>query len=79
MSHDVSVIGLYILDVLGRPVDAIPPGGQVDFIDEIRLTVAGTAGGTVVDDSNTPSLTVIADQDGNRGVLCVDLSAATKD
>ncbi len=47
--HDVSVIGLYILDILGRPVDAIPPGGQVDFIDEIRLTVAGTAGGTVVD------------------------------
>jgi sugar/nucleoside kinase (ribokinase family) len=49
MSHDVSVIGLYILDVLGRPVDAIPPGGNVEFIDEIRLTVAGTAGGTVVD------------------------------
>ena len=49
MSHDVSVIGLYILDVLGRPVSAIPERGDVDFIDEIRLTVAGTAGGTVVD------------------------------
>lgn len=49
MSHDVSVIGLYILDILGRPVDAIPAGGNVEFIDEIRLTVAGTAGGTVVD------------------------------
>jgi sugar/nucleoside kinase (ribokinase family) len=47
--HDVSVVGLYILDVLGRPVDAIPAGGSVEFIDEIRLTVAGTAGGTVVD------------------------------
>ncbi len=46
---DVSVVGLYILDVLGRPVTAIPEGGNVDFIDEIRLTVAGTAGGTVVD------------------------------
>lgn len=46
---DVSVIGLYILDVLGRPIDAIPPGGEVAFIDEIRLTVAGTAGGTAVD------------------------------
>ncbi|MBP7000100.1 carbohydrate kinase family protein [Amaricoccus sp.] len=46
---DVSVIGLYILDVLGRPVTAIPEGGGVDFIEEIRLTVAGTAGGTVVD------------------------------
>ena len=37
------------------------------------------AGGTVVDDSNAPSLTVIADQDGNKGILCVDASAATKD
>lgn len=49
MTHDVSVVGLYILDVLGRPVDRIPEGGNVEFIDEIRLTVAGTAGGTVVD------------------------------
>jgi sugar/nucleoside kinase (ribokinase family) len=46
---DVSVIGLYILDVLGRPVQAIPAGGNVEFIDEIRLTVAGTAGGTAID------------------------------
>ena len=49
MRHDVSVIGLYILDVLGRPVTRIPERGGVDFIEEIRLTVAGTAGGTVVD------------------------------
>lgn len=46
---DVSVVGLYILDILGRPVTAIPEGGIVDFIEEIRLTVAGTAGGTVID------------------------------
>ena len=49
MRYDVSVIGLYILDVLGRPVVAIPERGNIDFIEEIRLTVAGTAGGTVVD------------------------------
>jgi sugar/nucleoside kinase (ribokinase family) len=49
MRNDVSVIGLYILDVLGRPVVRIPERGNVDFIEEIRLTVAGTAGGTVVD------------------------------
>ena len=49
MRYDVSVIGLYILDVLGRPVVRIPERGNVDFIEEIRLTVAGTAGGTVVD------------------------------
>ena len=49
MRYDVSVIGLYILDVLGRPVTKIPDRGNVEFIEEIRLTVAGTAGGTVVD------------------------------
>lgn len=49
MRYDVSVIGLYILDILGRPVTRIPERGTVDFIEEIRLTVAGTAGGTVVD------------------------------
>ena len=44
MRYDVSVIGLYILDILGRPVSQIPEGGGVDFIEEIKLTVAGTAG-----------------------------------
>ncbi len=41
MRYDVSVIGLYILDVLGRPVARIPDGGNVDFIEEIRPAVAG--------------------------------------
>ena len=49
MRYDVSVIGLYILDILGRPIIRIPDRGNVEFIDEIRLTVAGTAGGTVID------------------------------
>jgi 4a-hydroxytetrahydrobiopterin dehydratase len=43
---------------------------------EQRITAAVAAGGTVVDDSRAPSLTVIADQDGNTGVVCVDVSAA---
>jgi len=47
--YDATILGLYILDVLGRPVTKIPDGGNVEFIDELRLTVAGTAGGTVVD------------------------------
>jgi 4a-hydroxytetrahydrobiopterin dehydratase len=36
-----------------------------------RIAAAVAAGGTVVDDSGAPALTVIADQDGNRGVVCV--------
>jgi 4a-hydroxytetrahydrobiopterin dehydratase len=45
-------------------------------VAEQRIAAALAAGGTLVDDSNAPALTVIADQDGNRGVLCVDVSAA---
>ncbi|MFB9308633.1 4a-hydroxytetrahydrobiopterin dehydratase [Agromyces hippuratus] len=36
---------------------------------EHRVAAAVAAGGTIVDDSEAPSLTVIADQDGNRGVI----------
>ncbi|WP_395245496.1 4a-hydroxytetrahydrobiopterin dehydratase [Agromyces sp. MMS24-K17] len=43
---------------------------------EERIAAALAAGGTVVEDRSEPGLTVIADQDGNEGVVCVDLSAA---
>ena len=48
-------------------------------VAEQRIAAALAAGGTVVDDSNAHSLTVIADQDGNKGVVCVDVSAAKKE
>jgi 4a-hydroxytetrahydrobiopterin dehydratase len=48
-------------------------------VAEQRITAAVDAGGTVVDDRNAPSLTVISDQDGNTGVLCVAQPPATKD
>jgi len=42
-------MGVHILDILGRHVSRIPEGQNIDLIDEIRLTVAGTAAGTAVD------------------------------
>ena len=47
-------------------------------VAEQRIAAAVAAGGTVVDDSDAPSLTVIADQDGNTGVLCVAGVPATE-
>lgn len=40
-----------------------------------RIAAVVAAGGAVVEDSESPGLTVITDQEGNRGVLCVDVSA----
>jgi sugar/nucleoside kinase (ribokinase family) len=45
----VVVLGAHILDVLGRPVEAIPPGQGSARLEEIRATAAGTAAGTGVD------------------------------
>lgn len=44
-----------------------------------RIAAAVAAGGTVVDDSDAPSLTLIADQDGNTAVICVAETPVTND
>ena len=45
----VTVLGAHILDVLGRPVEVIPPGQGSARLTEIRATAAGTAAGPGVD------------------------------
>jgi sugar/nucleoside kinase (ribokinase family) len=45
----VACVGVYIVDVLGRPVASLPDGQGSLPLDEIRMTAAGTAGGTSVD------------------------------
>ncbi|MGY6550190.1 MAG: carbohydrate kinase family protein [Roseinatronobacter sp.] len=69
MGAKVACIGLTILDILGRPVESIPPGGGLAFIDEIRLTVAGTAAGTVITMAKlgVPAMLVGAVGDDEKG------------
>ena len=40
-------IGVHVLDVLVRPVERIPEGDG-ELVEEIRLTAAGSAGGTAL-------------------------------
>lgn len=40
-----------------------------------RIDAAIAAGAVIVDDSDSPGLTVLADQDGNQAVICADVSA----
>jgi sugar/nucleoside kinase (ribokinase family) len=49
MGATVVSMGIHILDILGRYMNKIPEGQNVELIEEIRLTVAGTAAGTSVD------------------------------
>jgi sugar/nucleoside kinase (ribokinase family) len=44
----IVTVGVHILDVLVRPVESIPDGQQAQLVEEIKMTVAGTAGGTAL-------------------------------
>lgn len=67
----VVTAGLHVADVLGRYVEAIPPGQGLALLDEIRLTVAGTAAATAVDLARlgVPVATVGAVGDDALGVF----------
>ena len=41
-------MGVHVLDVLARPIEAIPEGQGGELVDQIRITPAGSAGGTAV-------------------------------
>jgi sugar/nucleoside kinase (ribokinase family) len=41
-------MGVHVLDVLVRPVEAIPEGQGGQLVDEIKITAAGSAGGTAL-------------------------------
>lgn len=41
-------LGVHVLDVLVRPVEAIPEGQGGQLVEQIRVTAAGSAGGTAL-------------------------------
>lgn len=48
MQTDLVCVGLTTLDILGRPIEAIPEKGKTQLIEQIRLTPAGTAAGAAL-------------------------------
>src|SRR5437660_12705899 len=41
-------LGVHVVDVLVRPVEEIPEGQGGTLVEEIRMTAAGSAGGTAL-------------------------------
>jgi sugar/nucleoside kinase (ribokinase family) len=44
----VITLGVHVVDVLVRPVESIPEGQGGQLVEEIRITPAGSAGGTAI-------------------------------
>ncbi|MCT9077776.1 carbohydrate kinase family protein [Streptomyces fulvoviolaceus] len=47
-AQQVVTMGVHVLDVLVRPVEAIPEGQGATLVEDIRMTAAGTAAGTAL-------------------------------
>src|SRR5262245_4315642 len=45
---NVIALGVHVVDVLVRPVEEIPSGQGGALVEEIRITPAGSAGGTAI-------------------------------
>lgn len=48
-TFDLSSVGFLVLDTLCSPADKLPPTGGATFVDQMLMTVAGTAGATAFD------------------------------
>ena len=50
MSEEMAVValGVHVVDVLVRPVEEIPEGQGGELVEEIRITSAGSAGGSAI-------------------------------
>ncbi|MBK0000975.1 carbohydrate kinase family protein [Erwinia sp. S38] len=57
---DAVFVGLTTLDIAGRPIRGIPSGGGVEFIEQIRLSPAGTACGAVMNAAKLGIHTAVA-------------------
>jgi sugar/nucleoside kinase (ribokinase family) len=44
----IMTLGVHVLDVHVRPIESIPEGSEGQIVDQIRVSPAGTAGGTAV-------------------------------
>jgi sugar/nucleoside kinase (ribokinase family) len=67
MTPSFLVVGAHILDVLVRPVDAVPPGQSSVLVQEAAMTPAGTAAGTAV------GLARLGEKVATAGVVGTDL------
>jgi len=71
---DAVFVGFTTLDIAGRPVEAVPEGGGVAFIDEIRINPAGTASGAVMNAAKLgiKTATVACVGEDEKGDIIVD-------
>jgi sugar/nucleoside kinase (ribokinase family) len=64
---DVVCLGILVADVLGRPIESLPPRGKLALVDEIELHIGGCAANVSIDLSRLGFSTAVLGMVGNDG------------
>ncbi|HXG23015.1 MAG TPA: carbohydrate kinase family protein, partial [Chthonomonadales bacterium] len=46
---DIACLGILVADLLGRPIDRLPPRGRLGLVEEMTLHIGGCASNTGID------------------------------
>ncbi|MGQ9697533.1 MAG: carbohydrate kinase family protein [Armatimonadota bacterium] len=64
---DVVCLGILVADVLGRPIDSMPPRGKLSLVDQIELHIGGCAANVSIDLARLGFNTATLGMVGNDG------------
>ena len=65
---DIACLGILVADLLGRPVDALPPKGKLSLVQSMSLQIGGCASNTAVDLARLGVKTSILGKVGSDGL-----------
>lgn len=65
---DIACVGILVADLLGRPVDALPPKGKLSLVESMSLQIGGCAANTAVDLARLGIKTSILGKVGSDGL-----------
>lgn len=65
---DVACLGILVADLLGRPIDKLPPRGRLGLVEQMTLQVGGCAANTAIDLARLGVETAVLGKVGTDGL-----------
>jgi sugar/nucleoside kinase (ribokinase family) len=65
---DIACLGILVADLLGRPIDGLPPRGRLGLVDHMALHIGGCAANTGIDLARLGISTAVVGKVGKDGL-----------
>src|SRR5919204_7028427 len=65
---EITCLGILVADLLGRPIDSLPPRGRLGLVEQMTLHIGGCAANTALDLARLGVDTAILGKVGRDGL-----------